>query len=51
MNLETFLTILCFALLVVCYVGYRYCSENVYATYKEQRVGANKKTVKEGKKK
>lgn len=39
MNLDTFLTIASLIATVVCYAGYRYFSENVYLTYKDQRVG------------
>ena len=43
MTLEKFLVIVCFVLGVVCYIGYRYASENVYLTYKDQRIPQNKK--------
>jgi len=39
MTLDTFLTIVCVIGAVVCYVGYRYLSENVKLSYKDQRVG------------
>jgi hypothetical protein len=39
MSMDTFLTIICLIGTVVCWVGYRWCSENVKLTYKEQRVG------------
>lgn len=39
MDLDTFITIVCLVGSVVCWVGYRYFSENVKLTYKEQRVG------------
>ena len=43
MTLDTFLTIVSFVGLVVCWAGYRYFSENVYLTYKDQRVGGKAK--------
>ena len=46
MTLDTFVTIMCFVGLVVCWVGYRYFSENVYLTYKEQRIPQDKKGAK-----
>ena len=39
MTMDTFLTIICIIGTVVCWVAYRWCSENVYPTYKDQRVG------------
>lgn len=39
MSMDTFLTIMCLIGTVVCWAGYRYFSENVKLTYKEQRVG------------
>ncbi len=39
MNLDTFLTIVCLIGTVVAYVGYRYFSQNVKLTYKDQKVG------------
>ena len=39
MSMDTFLTIMCLIGTVVCWVGYRYFSENVKLTYKEQRLG------------
>ena len=46
MSLETFITIVSFAVLVVSYIGYRYFSENVYLTYKDQRIPQDKKGAK-----
>ena len=51
MSLETFLSIVSFVVLVVCYIGYRYCSENVYLRYKEQKVGGCTKRCKGSKQK
>ena len=45
MSLETFISIVSFAVLVVCYISYRYLSENVYLTYKDQRIPQDKKGV------
>jgi hypothetical protein len=42
MALENFLIIASLILGVVSYVCYRYCTENVYLKYKEQRVGPAK---------
>jgi len=42
MNLDTFLGIVCIVGAVVCYAVYRYTSENVKLTYKDQRVGGKK---------
>ena len=39
MSMDTFLTIMCLIGTVVCWAGYRYFSENVKLTYKDQRVG------------
>lgn len=39
MSFDTFITIVCLVGAVVCYAGYRYFSENVKLTYKDQRVG------------
>lgn len=39
MTMDTFLTIMCLIGTVVCWAGYRYFSENVKLTYKEQMVG------------
>lgn len=39
MSLDTFLAIVCIVGAVVCWVGYRYFSECVKVTYKDQRVG------------
>lgn len=36
MSFDTFVTIVCFAVAVVSYAAYRYCSENVYLKFKEQ---------------
>ena len=38
MTLDTFLTIVCFVGTIICWAGYRYFSENVKLTYKEQKV-------------
>ena len=43
MSLETFIGIVCLVGTVVCWVGYRYFSENVKLTYKDQRVGGKAK--------
>ena len=48
MALEDFLIIVGIVFIVVCYIGYRHGTENVYVKYKEQRVGPFK--TKEGKK-
>ena len=48
MTLDNFLEIASLALAVVCYIGYRWCSKNVYLKYKEQTVVVNNE--KEGKK-
>ena len=42
MSFDTFGTIVSIVLLVVSYAVYRYCCENVYLTYKDQRVGGGK---------
>lgn len=42
MTLDTFIVIVCAVLGVVSYVGYHFCCENVYLTYKDQRVGGGK---------
>lgn len=42
MSLDTFITIVCFVGLVVGCVGYRFFSENVKLTYKDQRVGGGR---------
>ena len=39
MTLDTFIAIVCLVGAVVCWVGYRHCCENVYLTYKDQKVG------------
>lgn len=41
MSFETFVKIVCFVGLVVCYVGSHYLNENVYLKYKGQ--GGQKK--------
>ena len=46
MSFDTFVTIVCFAIAVVSYIAYRYFSENVYLTYKEQKIPQNKKGAK-----
>ena len=43
MSLETFIGIVCMVLAVLFYAGYRYLSENVKLTYKDQRVGVRTK--------
>ena len=43
MTLDTFIAIVSLVGAVVCYLGYRYCRENVKLTYKDQRVGGNAK--------
>ena len=42
MSLDTFIIICCAVGLVITYVGYRYCRENVRMTYKDQRVGGGR---------
>ena len=37
MTLDTFVVTVCAIGLVVCWVGYRYCQENVYIKSKYQR--------------
>ena len=39
MSFDTFIGIVCLVGAVLCYAGYRYFSESVYLTYKDQRVG------------
>ena len=39
MSLDTFITIVCLVGVVVLPIAYRYLSENVKLTYKDQRVG------------
>lgn len=39
MTLDTFIAIVCIIGTVVCWVGYRYFSESVKITFKDQRVG------------
>ena len=46
MDFDTFVTIVCAIGTVVAYIAYRYFSENVYLTYKEQRIPQNKKGAK-----
>ena len=46
MSLDTFLAIASFVICVAGYVAYRYFSENVYLTYKDQRIPQNKKGAK-----
>ena len=43
MTIETFLAILGGIGTVVCWVGYNHAKENVYMTYKEQRIPQNNK--------
>ena len=35
MSLDTFATIVCLISVVICWLGYRYSSENVYLKYKK----------------
>ena len=35
MSFDTFVTIVCFVVLVVSYIAYRYSSENVYLKYQK----------------
>lgn len=42
MTIETFLSIVCVIGVAISYLVYRYCRENVYLTYKEQKVGGKK---------
>lgn len=42
MTIETFLSIVGIIGLAISYLGYRYCRENVYLTYKEQKVGGKR---------
>lgn len=42
MSGETFIGIVCLVGAVVAYVVYRYTSENVKLTYKDQRVGGGR---------
>ena len=39
MSLDTFIGIVCLVGAVLSYAAYRYFSENVYLSYKDQRVG------------
>ena len=41
-NLEIILVVACAVLVVACAGGYRYLSENVRLTYKDQRVGGKR---------
>ena len=43
MAMENVLAIVCFTIGLVCYIGYRYCCENVYLKYNEQLVELNNK--------
>ena len=43
MTLEYFLAIICFIFVVACYIGSRYCCENIYLKYKGQKVGVRTK--------
>lgn len=42
MSFDTFISIVCIVGAVLCYAGYRYFSENVYLSYKDQRVGGGR---------
>ena len=42
MGIDNFLIIVCAVLTVVGFIGHRYFSENVYLTYKDQKVGGGK---------
>ena len=42
MTFDTFITIVCAVGAVLSYTGYRYFSENVKLTYKDQRVGGGR---------
>ena len=46
MDFDTFVTIVCAIGTVMCWVGYRYFSENVYLTYKEQKIPFDGKEIK-----
>ena len=39
MPIETLLGVVCLVLGIICCVGYRWCTENVYLKYKDQKVG------------
>lgn len=43
MDFDTFVTIVCFVGAAISYGLMRYFEENVYMTYKDQRVGGKKK--------
>ena len=43
MDIDTFVALISLVALVISYIGYRYCCNNVYLTYKEQRVGNDKR--------
>ena len=43
MDFDAFVKIVSLAVTVISYVGYRYLSENVKLTYKDQRVGVGTK--------
>ena len=45
MNIDTLIVIVSGIATVACYVGYRYLSENVKLTFKDQRIPQNKKGV------
>ena len=45
MSIETVLAIVCLVGAVLCYAGYRYFNENVYLTYKEQKVGVKRNFI------
>jgi hypothetical protein len=42
MTLDTFVTIVCFVVLIVGWVANRFFDENVYLTYKDQTVRVKK---------
>ena len=42
MTFETFMIIVCAITLAVCWLGCRYFSENVFLTYKDQRIPQKK---------
>lgn len=42
MTIETFLGIVCIVFAVVGQLVMKYCRENVYLTYKEQKVGGKR---------
>ena len=39
MNFDTAVNVISLILLVICYVGYKWCCNNVYLKYKDQKVG------------